>query len=51
MSDASKLDTRDDLVEARSLYEHCGFKEVPAFNANLYAAHWFAKELDGEGLR
>ena len=27
-----ELDTRDDLVEARRLYEHCGFEEVPAFN-------------------
>ena len=45
-----ELDTRDDLLEARRLYERCGFKEVPAFNANPYAAHWFAKELVGEGL-
>jgi GNAT superfamily N-acetyltransferase len=46
-----ELDTRDDLVEARRLYERCGFKEVPAFNTNRYAAHWFAKEVDGEGGR
>lgn len=40
-----ELDTRDDLVEARGLYEHCGFDEVPAFNAAPYAEHWFAKQL------
>ena len=41
-----ELDTRDDLVEARRLYESCGFVEVPAFNAGRYAEHWFAKQLD-----
>jgi GNAT superfamily N-acetyltransferase len=41
-----ELDTRDDLVEARRLYVHCGFEEVPAFNARHYAEHWFAKYLD-----
>jgi GNAT superfamily N-acetyltransferase len=40
------LDTRDDLVEARRLYLHCGFEEVPAFNGRDYAEHWFAKYLD-----
>jgi GNAT superfamily N-acetyltransferase len=41
-----ELDTRDDLVEARQLYESCGFVEVPAFNAGQYAEHWFAKQLE-----
>jgi len=41
-----ELDTRDDLVEARRLYESYGFEEVPAFNAAPYAEHWFAKRLD-----
>jgi GNAT superfamily N-acetyltransferase len=41
-----ELDTRDDLVEARRLYERYGFDEVPAFNAEPYAEHWFAKQLD-----
>jgi GNAT superfamily N-acetyltransferase len=41
-----ELDARDDLVEARCIYEHCGFREVPALNAGQYAEHWFAKELD-----
>jgi GNAT superfamily N-acetyltransferase len=41
-----KLDTRDDLVEARQLYARAGFREVPAFNAGRYAEHWFAKALN-----
>ncbi len=40
-----RLDTRHDLVEARSLYLACGYAEVPAFNAGPYADHWFEKEL------
>ncbi|MDJ0462893.1 GNAT family N-acetyltransferase [Streptomyces sp. H27-C3] len=40
-----RLDTRDDLVEARALYARHGFLEVPAFNNGPYAEHWFAKEL------
>ena len=41
-----ELDTRDDLVEARRLYERHGFEEVPAFNSDPYAEHWFVKYLD-----
>jgi GNAT superfamily N-acetyltransferase len=40
-----ELDTRDDLVEARRLYERHGFEEVPAFNKGKYAEHWFVKTL------
>ncbi|MFD0597980.1 hypothetical protein ACFQZ4_41665 [Catellatospora coxensis] len=40
-----RLDTRDDLVEARALYARCGFAEVPAFNDAPYAHHWFAKPI------
>ncbi len=40
-----RLDTRRDLVEARSLYVALGYQEVPAFNAGPYAEHWFAKPL------
>ncbi|MFD7968923.1 GNAT family N-acetyltransferase [Streptomyces clavifer] len=40
-----RLDTRDDLVEARALYTKHGYREVPAFNQGPYAEHWFAKEL------
>ncbi len=40
-----RLDTRHDLVEARGLYAKHGYREVPAFNQDRYAEHWFAKEL------
>ncbi|RYV49534.1 GNAT family N-acetyltransferase [Pengzhenrongella frigida] len=40
-----RLDTRHDLVEARRLYATLGYDEVPAFNADRYAEHWFAKSL------
>jgi GNAT superfamily N-acetyltransferase len=41
-----EVDTRDDLVEARGLYERYGFEEVPAFNSGPYAEHWFVKNLE-----
>ncbi|MGX1884621.1 GNAT family N-acetyltransferase [Streptomyces sp. NPDC055287] len=40
-----RLDTRNDLVEARALYARHGYTEVPAFNQGPYAEHWFAKPL------
>jgi ribosomal protein S18 acetylase RimI-like enzyme len=40
-----RLDTRDDLVEARRLYARHGYQEVPPFNKDPYAEHWFAKSL------
>ncbi|MFJ1924170.1 MULTISPECIES: GNAT family N-acetyltransferase [unclassified Streptomyces] len=40
-----RLDTRDDLVEARGLYAKHGYRAVPAFHRRMYADHWFAKEL------
>ncbi|MEU9064667.1 GNAT family N-acetyltransferase, partial [Streptomyces sp. NPDC048430] len=40
-----RLDTRDDLVEARGLYAKHGYAEIPAFNQGPYAEHWLAKEL------
>ncbi|HEV7951126.1 MAG TPA: GNAT family N-acetyltransferase [Glaciihabitans sp.] len=42
-----QLSTRSDLVEARRLYARLGYSEVPAFNSDPYAHHWFAKQLDG----
>lgn len=42
---AVRLDTRNDLVEARGLYAKHGYREVPAFHRRQYAEHWFAKEL------
>jgi GNAT superfamily N-acetyltransferase len=43
---ALRLDTRHDLTEARRLYTRLGYREVPAFNDDLYAEHWFAKTLN-----
>ena len=40
-----RLTVRNDLVEARRLYTRAGFVEVPAFNNEPYADHWFAKSL------
>ncbi|MFJ6672950.1 GNAT family N-acetyltransferase [Actinosynnema sp. NPDC091369] len=42
---AIRLDTRTDLVEARALYAKHGYREVPAFNSDRYAEHWFEKRL------
>ncbi|MET7284769.1 GNAT family N-acetyltransferase [Streptomyces sp. NPDC005573] len=39
------LDTRDDLVEARALYARLGFTETEAHNDDVYAEHWFRKDL------
>ena len=40
------LDTRSDLVEARSLYTRLGYAETEPHNAATYAEHWFRKRLD-----
>ncbi|WP_199183100.1 GNAT family N-acetyltransferase [Cryobacterium sp. Y29] len=42
---ALRLDTRTDLIEARSLYASVGFIEGEAHNTDPYANHWFRKEL------
>jgi len=39
------LDTRHDLVEARTLYTHLGYKETDRHNNAPYAEHWFRKAL------
>jgi GNAT superfamily N-acetyltransferase len=39
------LDTRSDLVEARALYARLGYTETEAYNDDVYAEHWFAKDL------
>ena len=40
-----RLDTRDDLVEARALYAATGYAEVEPFNDEPYAEHFFEKYL------
>ena len=39
------LDTNEQLGAALGLYRSRGWSEVPAYNDNAYATHWFAKEL------
>ena len=39
------LDTNATLEAALTLYRMHGWREVPAYNDNPYATHWFAKEL------
>ncbi|PRY18776.1 GNAT family N-acetyltransferase [Pseudosporangium ferrugineum] len=40
-----RLDTRNDLVEARALYAACGYREVPAREQRQFADHWFEKAI------
>ncbi|MEV4510741.1 helix-turn-helix domain-containing GNAT family N-acetyltransferase [Dactylosporangium sp. NPDC049525] len=40
-----RLDTNRNLVEAIALYRSSGYKEVPAYNDEAYAHHWFEKPL------
>ena len=42
---ALRLETNRTLTEAISLYRAAGYREVPAFNDEPYAHHWFEKEL------
>ncbi|WP_116947606.1 MarR family winged helix-turn-helix transcriptional regulator [Jiangella endophytica] len=42
---AVRLETNAALTEAIALYRSAGYTEVPAFNAELYAHHWFEKVL------
>ena len=41
-----RLETSDLLHEAVALYRSAGYEEVPAFNDEPFAHHWFAKRLD-----
>ncbi|HEX5191003.1 MAG TPA: MarR family winged helix-turn-helix transcriptional regulator [Streptosporangiaceae bacterium] len=43
-----RLETNESLHEAISLYRSAGYREVPAFNDEAYAHHWFEKELGRE---
>ena len=40
-----RLETNRALTEAIQLYRRSGYMEVPAFNADPYANHWFEKRL------
>lgn len=41
-----RLETEKSLGEAQRLYHSAGYSEVPRFNDELYAHHWFEKLLD-----
>jgi DNA-binding MarR family transcriptional regulator/GNAT superfamily N-acetyltransferase len=40
-----RLETNESLKEAQALYRSSGYREVPAFNDEPYAHHWFEKDL------
>jgi DNA-binding MarR family transcriptional regulator len=40
-----RLDTNRSLAEAQAMYRSRGFVEIPRYNDNPYANHWFEKEL------
>jgi DNA-binding MarR family transcriptional regulator/GNAT superfamily N-acetyltransferase len=42
-----RLETNQRLTEAIGLYRSAGYVEVPAFNDEPYAQHWFEKRLTG----
>ncbi|MER7170143.1 helix-turn-helix domain-containing GNAT family N-acetyltransferase [Streptomyces mesophilus] len=42
-----RLETNGELREAIALYRSAGYEEVPAFNDEYYAHHWFERRLDG----
>ncbi|NUR45001.1 MAG: GNAT family N-acetyltransferase [Sphingomonas sp.] len=40
-----RLETEKTLTEAQQLYSSSGYIEVPRFNGELYAHHWFEKAI------
>ena len=40
-----RLNTRNDLVEARALYTTHGYQEIPRYGDDPLAEHWFEKKL------
>jgi GNAT superfamily N-acetyltransferase len=43
--DVIRLDTGDRLPVAIHLYRSAGYREIPDYNANPSASHWFEKSL------
>jgi DNA-binding MarR family transcriptional regulator/GNAT superfamily N-acetyltransferase len=42
---SARLETNGSLVEAIAMYRSVGYQEVPAFNDEPFAHHWFEKRL------
>jgi hypothetical protein len=42
----ARIETSGVLGEALALYRSAGWVEVPAFNDEPFADHWFEKALD-----
>ncbi|MFD0005725.1 GNAT family N-acetyltransferase [Streptomyces sp. NPDC127178] len=42
---AVRLDTHAALSEAQAMYRACGYTDIPAYDDNIYASHWFEKRL------
>jgi DNA-binding MarR family transcriptional regulator/GNAT superfamily N-acetyltransferase len=42
-----RLDTNRSLDEAKAMYRGRGYTEIPRYNDNPYANHWFEKRLAG----
>ncbi len=40
-----RLDTHAVLTEAQAMYRACGYREIPRYDENVYAAYWFEKRL------
>lgn len=40
-----RLETNRALTEAIAMYRRAGYREVPAFNDEPFAHHWFEKQL------
>lgn len=40
-----RLETNGNLTEAIAMYRRAGYADVPAFNAEPFAHHWFEKDL------
>lgn len=40
-----RLDTNRALDEAKAMYRSAGYQEIPRYNDNPYADHWFEKRL------
>ncbi len=42
---SARLDTHVSLIEAIAFYRRTGWHEIPRYNDNPYAGHWFVKVL------